>query len=83
MLARLAGSAVNNNRGSAAIISIVTHLIVYQPRHTSYDAEIQQASTNRRAGSLVKSKSRIKIFDVIIYSTGYIAKVNLLAKFLI
>lgn len=54
--ARLAGSAVNNNRGSAAIISIVTHLIVYQPRHTSYDAEIQQASTNRRADSSVKEK---------------------------
>lgn len=38
---------VNNNRGNAAIISIATHLIVCQLRHTSCDA-----------GSLDKSACR-------------------------
>lgn len=47
--------------GAPAIISIVTHLIVYQLRHTSYDAGIQRASANRREPeSLVKQNKNKK-----------------------
>lgn len=80
---RLAGSAINNNRGSEAIIFIVTHLIVYQPRYTQ--SMTQKFNKPRQIVPTVqyKGKSGIKIFDVIIYSASCVAKVNSLVKFLI
>lgn len=43
----LRDARVNNNRGNEAIISIATHLIICQLRHTSCDAGSLDKSTCR------------------------------------